>query len=208
MRHILAMWIVACSVAVGGCTPLGVLNALSDSHEYQKTLRVRYGEGHRQTVDIYVPRVASAAPRAVVVFFIGGRWTENSSKDFFFVGEALASHGVVTVVVDQRFYPEVKFPAFEQDGAKAIAWTKAHIAEFGGNAERVFLMGYSSGAHTAAMLSLDGEYLGAVGGSPRAWIRGTIGIAGPYDFLPLEQADLKEILGRRRRNGGRSRSIL
>lgn len=194
MRRVFLLLLMLLLAPLPACSPLQLLNALSDSHDYHLTSRIPYGDAHRQTVDVYVPKSSSPTPRPVVVFFIGGRWTENASKDFFFVGDALASHGCIAVLVDQRFYPEVRFPVFEQDGAKAIAWTKSHIANFGGDPDKLFVMGYSSGAHTAAMLSLDGEYLAAVGGSP-AWIRGTIGIAGPYDFLPLEQPDLRDIFG-------------
>jgi acetyl esterase/lipase len=197
MRHILTATLLLTLAALTGCAPVGLalLNSLSNSSHYASHRSLPYGPLPRQTVDVYIPSPAPPTPAPVAVFFIGGRWTDNNAHNFFFVGEALASHGIVAVIVDQRFYPQVKFPTFEQDGAQAIAWTRDHIAAFHGNPHNLFLIGYSSGAHTAAMLSLDPEYLAAVNGSPTAWLRGTIGIAGPYDFLPLQQPDLKAIFG-------------
>jgi acetyl esterase/lipase len=87
----------------------------------------------------------------------------------------------------------VRFPEFLEDGAKAVAWVKGNIGGFGGNADRVFLMGHSAGAHIAAMLTLDREWLAKYRLDPRDDIAGLIGISGPYDFLPLHDDTLKSI---------------
>ena len=128
----------------------------------------------------------------VVVFFYGGSWNSGSRVDYRFVGEALASRGIVTVVADYRLYPQVRYPLFLQDGARAVAWTKAHIREFSGNPQRLYLMGHSSGGYNAAMLALDDEWLAAVGMSPKD-LRGWIGLAGPYDFLPIENPEVRPV---------------
>lgn len=130
----------------------------------------------------------------MVVFFYGGRWEEGSKAQYKFLAQALTSRGYVAVIADYRLYPQVKFPAFVQDGAEAIKWAHAHASEYGGDVDKLFVMGHSAGAHIAAMLALDGEYLQAVGGS-RDWLSGMIGLAGPYDFLPLKAADLKDMFG-------------
>jgi acetyl esterase/lipase len=59
----------------------------------------------------------------------------------------------------------------------------------------LFLKGHSAGAHIAAMLSIDGRWLGKVGLDPRCDIAGLIGIAGPYDLMPLRDEKLKMIFG-------------
>ena len=112
----------------------------------------------------------------MVVFFYGGSWNSGARDDYTFVGEALASRGIVAVVADYRLYPQVRYPLFLQDGARALAWTKAHIHEFSGNPQRLYLMGHSSGGYNAAMLALDGEWLEAVGMSTRD-ARGWIALA-------------------------------
>ena len=118
----------------------------------------------------------------MVVFFYGGSWNSGSRDDYGFVGEALASRGIVVVIADYRLYPQVRYPAFLQDNAHAVAWTYQHIAEHGGDPHQLYVMGHSSGAYNASMLALDPRWLKAVNLSP-TMLKGWIGLAGPYDFL-------------------------
>ena len=83
---------------------------------------------------------------------------------------------------------------FVEDAAKAVKWTHDNIAQYGGDPGKLFVMGHSSGAHMAALLALDGKYLEAEGGS-RNWLRGMIGLAGPYDFMPITAPDLRDLFG-------------
>ncbi|WP_277760436.1 alpha/beta hydrolase [Pseudomonas sp. A34-9] len=178
-------------LVLSGCSPVQLLNALTPDSTYDKTAGIAYGDDPRQKLDVYVPhQPMPGAP--VVVFFYGGSWNSGSRVDYSFVGEALASRGIVTVVADYRLYPQVRYPLFLQDGARAVAWTKAHIREFSGNPQRLYLMGHSSGGYNAAMLSLDGEWLAAVGMSP-ADLQGWIGLAGPYDFLPIKNPEVRPV---------------
>jgi acetyl esterase/lipase len=111
------------------------------------------------------------------------------------VGQAFASKGFITVVADYRLFPEVYFPGFVEDGAKAFAWVHAHIGEYGGNPDNLFLGGHSAGGYIAMMLTLNSQYLEKAG-ARLAWVKGTIGIAGPYDFLPFTDADIKAIFSK------------
>jgi acetyl esterase/lipase len=105
----------------------------------------------------------------------------------------LAARGYLTVVPDYRLFPQVRFPVFLQDNAAAVAWTKANIARYGGDPHRIFLMGHSAGAYNVAMLTLDRQWLAAKGVDPDRDIIGAVGLAGPYDFLPLQDPELEEI---------------
>jgi acetyl esterase/lipase len=128
----------------------------------------------------------------VVVFFYGGSWNEGSRKDYAFVGEALSSRGFIAVLPDYRVYPEVRYPDFVKDSAQAVAWTLRSVRELGGDPQRVFVMGHSAGAYNASMVALDARWLREAGASPDA-LRGWIGLAGPYDFLPIENPDVKPV---------------
>ena len=152
-----------------------------------------YAPEHDLKLDIYRPATTpKQAP--VAVFFHGGSWRDGSRDEYAFVGQALAAAGVLTLIADYREYPQVRFPGFEVDAAKAARWTIDHAGEFGGDPQRVFIAGHSAGAQIAALLATDASYLAAEGLKPRDFA-GAIGIAGPYDFLPLTDPDLIEVFG-------------
>lgn len=174
-------------------SPVRVLNVLALLENYRVTTDIAYAPGPRRSLDVYAPRSAIAAP--VVVFFYGGNWQEGDKAMYRFVGAALAAHGIVTVIPDYRVYPEVRFPAFVEDGARAVRWAHDHAAAFDGDPSRLVLMGHSAGAQIAAMLTYDKQWLAATGLDPDRDLRGFVGLAGPYDFLPLHDETLKIIFG-------------
>lgn len=160
------------------CSPLRLINATVPSHTHTVKRDLPYGDAERQRADIYLPAPAvRGAPMAV--FFYGGSWSSGSRADYRFVGEALASRGIVTVVADYRLSPEVRYPVFLDDCARAVRWAGAQASAFGASRDRLFIVGHSAGAYNAAMLALDPRWLG------REPIAGWAGLAGPYDFLPI-----------------------
>lgn len=126
----------------------------------------------------------------VVVFFYGGAWQDGERRDYRFVATSLARAGVVTAVADYRLYPEVRFPTFIEDGAAAVAQMRRMAGSCGGDPTKMFVVGHSAGAHTAAMLAIEPTYLAAVG-MARTDLTGAVGLAGPYDFLPIIGEDIK-----------------
>jgi acetyl esterase/lipase len=151
-----------------------------------------YGTHPRQRLDIYAPRkLAAGAKVPVIVWFYGGSWNSGSRQGYAFAGRALASRGFVVAVPDYRLVPEVRYPGFLEDGAAAVKWLRANIARHGGDPDRLVLAGHSAGAYNAAMLALDPRWLG----SDRTAVRGLIGLAGPYDFLPLDVASTQNAFG-------------
>jgi acetyl esterase/lipase len=143
-------------------------------------------------LDLYRPLHGDHHP--IVVFFYGGGWNSGDKGDFRFVGAALAEAGYIAIVPNYRRYPEAMFPAFMQDAAQAVAWTRAHAQEWGADPEDIFVVGHSAGAHIAVLLALDEHYLRDVGGTTR-WLRGAVGLSGPYDVLPFREAYLDKLFG-------------
>jgi len=183
--------LLAAVLAVAGCSPAGALNALAEPDASRLVTGIAYGRDPRQQLDVYVPAKQSG-PYPVVLFFFGGSWNSGARADYRFVGEALASRGVLTVVADYRLFPQVRYPAFLEDCAQAAAWTHAGVEAYGGDPERIYVMGHSAGAYNAAMLALDPRWLAKAGRSP-AMFAGFIGLAGPYDFLPIENREVRPV---------------
>jgi acetyl esterase/lipase len=165
-----------------------LVNALAHGRGVDVVRDIRFASGRRGLLDVYAPRDVQEAP--MVVFFYGGGWEDGQRADYRFAAMALARHGVVTAVPDYRLYPDVRFPDFIADGAKAVRWARRNAREFGADSRLIFLLGHSAGAYIAAMLTLDRTWLDL---ETRNAVAGTIGLAGPYDFLPLESDVLKRI---------------
>lgn len=180
--------------ALSACSAItfGIANAPTAFGPFERKSDISYGPEKRQTLDVYVPKTegpadVALANRPVVVFWYGGSWQRGSKSDYRFVGAALAERGFITVLPDYRLYPDAKFPDFLDDAAHAVAWVQQHAQEFGGDPHRVVLMGHSAGAHTAAFLALNREFLARRGGKPE-WIAGLIGLSGPYALAPNTRA--------------------
>ncbi len=177
LRSLLA---ATAALMVAGCQSLafGVANrglAAADASAF-------YDRPRGLALDIYRPDPATPAPAPVVVFFYGGGWKSGTREQYRFVGQRLAQQGVLAIVADYRTFPRSTFPGFVEDGARAVAWSREHAAEHGGDPSRLFLAGHSAGAQIAALLGTDRRYLAAHGMKP-AELTGVIGLSGPYDFL-------------------------
>src|ERR1700754_1905543 len=132
---------------LGGCSPATLLNATVPSRGYRRESDIAYGPLPRQKLDLYLPE----APRPDgkwVIFFYGGSWDSGAKGNYLFVAQALASRGVTTVIADYRLYPEVRFPAFVEDAARATRWAADRVG-----LSKLFVMGHSAGAHIALMLA-------------------------------------------------------
>lgn len=190
-----ALALTAPLLASAGCTPLQLLGAVAGRDAGPaRAASAAYGPHPRQGLDAYVPAAVPAGGAPVAVFFYGGSWDSGSRAEYDFVGTALAAQGFVTVVPDYRLYPEVRFPDFLDDSARAVRWARDNAARFGGDGRRIVLVGHSAGAYNAAMLALDRTYLRRAG-VPAGAVRAFAGLSGPYDFLPLEEGPGQNVFG-------------
>jgi len=182
--------------ALSACSGAQFINAVTSDSGYTLSRGIAFGDRGLK-LDVYAPDHVVKAP--VVVFFYGGSWQAGGSRNkatYKFVGQALAAKGYVVMIPDYRLYPQVKYPDFLGDCAAAVKWAHDNVAAYGGDPARLVLMGHSAGAYNAAMLALDPDHLKAAG-ADRAWVRGVVGLAGPYDFLPITDPVLQTIFGPR-----------
>jgi acetyl esterase/lipase len=183
LRFALLLGAALIAIVVGGCANAVFLfaNAPTAFGSFEQQRDLAYGQDPRQRLDVYAPR--QAASRPVVIFWYGGSWTKGSKANYRFVGAALAERGFVTVIPDYRLYPAVTFPAFCEDGAHALAWVEAHAQEFGGDPQRIVLMGHSAGAHMAAFIAFNHAFDEKAGAETKS-IVGLVGLSGPYALVP------------------------
>ncbi len=184
--------LLAMLAALAGCSATRAINALVPSDTYRFTPDVAYGPQARQMLDVYQPK--GEPPEGgfpVVVFFYGGSWHMGERAQYRFMGEALAAHGMVAMVADYRLYPQATYPDFLPDCAKAVAYALNEAARFSGNPRRVVVMGHSAGAYNAAMVALDPRWLSQQGHQPSE-LAGWVGLAGPYDFIPIQDPQTRE----------------
>ena len=176
----------AALLALGGCSPVGLLNGLDRIAAGRSDVRraaadVSYGPLERQKLDVWVPRQRAAGrPLPVVVFFYGGGWSSGSRSEYGFAGAAYAGQQFVAVVPDYRLVPQARFPAFVEDGAAAVRWAQANAGRFGGDPGRITVAGHSAGGYIAAMLALDPRWL------PAGTIKAAALLAAPLDFAPFD----------------------
>lgn len=144
---------------------------------------VKYGTDPRQVVDVFAPEAVRAEPRTVYVFVHGGfvgSSKHNPGSPFYDNFMVWASdNGMVGVNVEFRLPPTHPWPAGIEDLAAALKWVRANIAQYGGDPNRIFLVGSSAGG------ALVGGYLA----DPKLWpdpknvgVKGVLLLAGTFDF--------------------------
>lgn len=159
-------------------------------------LDVRYGEGPRQTLDVFAPDPAFAGGFApVLVILHGGLWRSMDKADYAFLAASFTDEGAVVVVPGHDLCPDVGIDRIAMQMTEAIAWVWRHAAEHGGDPNRIVVMGHESGGHLAAMLSCcDWKRVGR--DLPRRLVQGAMSVSGLHDLAPLcrvpsLQGDLK-----------------
>ncbi len=170
---------VATLVLFVSCAPITFLNTITPSGSYSLVKDISYGDEDRQALDIYqTDKPKADAP--TIVFIHGGSWSDGNKNIYKFVGESFASEGYTIAIPNYRVYPNVKYPAFVNDTAAAVAFIAKRYPE-----KPVLLIGHSAGAYNAMMVTVDPKYLKAQGVDVCNTIVATIGLAGPYGAFPL-----------------------
>jgi acetyl esterase/lipase len=144
----------------------------------------------RQVLDVYSPRDAKNLP---VVFWIhGGGWQTGDKTSIQKKPQAFMDKGFVFVSTNYRLLPSVDMATIVRDIAKSIRWVHDHIAEYGGDPKRLFVMGHSAGAQLAALICTDDRYLKAES-LPLAIIKGCVPVDGDTYDVPaiIETAETR-----------------
>lgn len=144
----------------------------------------KFGPDSAQKLEMFVPDGA-IGPLPVVLFIHGGSWANGDPHDYRFIARTLCAKGYAVVLAGYRLYPQVRYPGMLEDGAAALRWVHDNAGKYQGDPARIALMGHSAGAYNAAMLTLDPQWLAMVGLDDEV-IRGTVALAGPYDFFPFD----------------------
>src|SRR5256714_10968855 len=149
------------------------------------------GPAHeRQVLDVYSPPNAKNLP---VVFWIhGGGWQAGDKSSVQIKPKVFVQKGFVFVSTNYRLLPEVDMATIFRDIARSIRWVHEHIAEYGGDPRRLFIMGHSAGAQLAALVCIDERYLKAEGLS-LAIVKGCVPVDGDTFDVPaiIETAETR-----------------
>lgn len=169
------LFVLTLLLLLAACARAELLDALTPTTGYRVEQGLAYGAHPRQRLDLYHPE-EPRADRALVVFFYGGSWQSGERSLYRFVGQGLATRGYTVAIPDYRLFPEVRWREILEDGAAAVARARASVGS--DRDGPLVLAGHSAGAWIAAMLALDPCRLPD---RPDLFL----GLAGPYDFLPL-----------------------
>ena len=142
-----------------------------------------YGTDERQRLDVYQPEKKPAVPTPILVFVHGGGFVRGDKREFENVGDYFARRGVLAITINYRFAPKNRWPSGGEDLAAALRWIRENGLKYGGNGDRVFLMGTSAGAaHVATYVFFENVQLKGGDG-----VAGAILFSGPtYDTSRLD----------------------
>lgn len=155
-----------------------------------KNLSYLEGGSELQQLNLLIPE--GAGPHPLFIWIGGGAWSfvdRHVEMDF---ARQLAKQGIAVASVGHRLSPAVwqdppkttgiSHPAHIRDIAQAFVWLHENAATYGYDKESIFIGGFSSGAHLAALLTMDGRYLENLGSS-QEHIKGVIPIGGAFDIM-------------------------
>jgi acetyl esterase/lipase len=175
----------------------GVLNAVPQlfpkSQSVKEHINLPYGSAPKQVLDVVSSGKCKNSP--VIVFAHGGSWRWGQKDYHRTIGQQFAKSGIVFTTIDYRLYPDVRFPSFPQDVALSVQWVRENISKYGGDRNKIFLMGHSAGAHSVSLVGLDSTYLQELGGD-LDWIKGVIPMACPFEFDPSKEFLYRDLFPR------------
>lgn len=154
-----------------------------------RQLDIAYGSGPLEKLDAYAPKAKPAAKMPVLVFLHGGGWRLGDKQQHGGKGILFAQNNIVFVNVNYGLAPQVVHPNQALDVARAIRYAIDHAPEWGGDPDRIFLMGHSAGAHLVDLIATNQRFLNQVGVKPTS-IKGVISLdTASLDLLKRTKED-------------------
>lgn len=158
-----------------------ISNSASVRQRLGDPLRFSYGDKDVEAMDVF----QTSAPNAPIHIFIhGGAWQQGTAATYAFLADLFVDAGIHYAVPDFSWVQDVGdslYPIADQL-QRAVAWVYENAEQFGGDRERIFISGHSSGGHLAAvMLTTDWEARSL----PRDIIKGGLCCSGIYGLKPV-----------------------
>lgn len=141
---------------------LGQISILSAKVKIEKNINYTDKNDESRQLNVYYQKDRSKV-KDVIIFIHGGSWSSGKKETYWWLGRNFAHKGVVLVSINYGLAPQNQFVQMGDDCAAAVKWVKNHIADFGGNPDRIFLMGHSAGGHLAELINSDPQYFKRAG---------------------------------------------
>ncbi|OIT03342.1 PREDICTED: probable isoprenylcysteine alpha-carbonyl methylesterase ICMEL1 [Nicotiana attenuata] len=184
-------WIVR-FLALGCYAVLLIPGFIQVGYYYFNSSQVRrgifYGDQPRNRLDLYLPKNMNG-PKPVVAFVTGGAWIIGYKAWGSLLGQQLSERDIIVACIDYRNFPQGTISDMVKDASQGISFVCNKIAEYGGDPNRIYLMGQSAGAHIASCALLDQAIKEASEEQRDSWsvsqIKAYFGLSGGYNFLNL-----------------------
>lgn len=151
MKRLLSLFIVA--LLLTGCASQKIKDIAYQNNEVS-------AREAANLLNVFTPRKATNGKLPVIIFVHGGYWEEGNKDIYGFLGRNFAKHDMVTVIPNYRLSPNASYDGMAKDVVKALQWTQEHIADYGGDADQIYLMGHSAGGHLITLIATNPDYLG------------------------------------------------
>jgi acetyl esterase/lipase len=174
---------------------LRIFNALipKDPNTAQLAAAVPYGPDALQYYDLYAP-INHYGKMPVLVFVHGGGWDSGQAENYEFVAKAFAAKGYLVYLPAYRHVPQIVYPAFVEDVAEVIKQASQTAGQYGGDGQRIFLVGHSAGGYNILQVVLNPQFLKNANVDPTI-IKAVAALAAPADFLPLDSPKSRAAFG-------------
>lgn len=147
--------------------------------EQSRYLDLRYGAKPRNRIDYF----AADQRGPVLVFIHGGYWQMRAKEDFSFLARGPLAHGIHVALTGYTLAPDISLGGIVAEVRAAIAWLAERVEDYGGDAGRIYVAGWSAGGHLTATSLAEPA------------VKGGLAISGIYDLEPIRRCYLNAKLG-------------